>query len=106
MRELSMDPKDYNLTDPLEIQRFLMTGQAELLNSFNALESDLSVITEILTQTDVSIADSEKLLQLDKVLHPYIQAFICIHVYYQQLLKIRNIDTPKCWPDKYYDSQV
>lgn len=106
MKELSMDPKDYNLSDPQEVQRFLMTGQAELLNGLNALESDLSIITEVFSQTDVSIADVDKLLQLDKVLHPYIQAFICIHVYYQQLLKIRDINTPRHWPDKYYDSEV
>jgi hypothetical protein len=106
MKELSMDPKDYNLSDPVEIQRFLMTGQAELLDSLNTLESDFSIITEVFSQTDVSSADANKLLQLDKVLHPYIQAFICIHVYYQQLLKIRHIDTPRHWPDKYYNSEV
>lgn len=102
MSELSMDPKDYNLSDPREIQRFLMTGQVELLDFLNRIETDLAQVTECFTKFDIATSDANSLVQLDVVTHRYIEALIALHVYYQQLLKIRDIETPVYWKDKFY----
>lgn len=104
MKDLSLDVKDYNLTNILDIQRFLMVAQAELLNSLSKLEEDFPTITELITKVDISTANADLLKSIDNILHPYIEAFICVHVYYQQLLKIRDIITPDYWPAKYYSS--
>ena len=97
MKELSMNPDDYNLCNPQEVQRFLMTGQAELLNFLHRIETDFSQVTECFTQYDIASSDPNSLVQLDVVTHRYIEALIALHVYYQQLLKIRDIETPVYW---------
>lgn len=96
--EISLDPKDYNLSDPKEVERFLMTGQVALLENFNKVEVDLPTITGFFSQTDIATGDENRLVKLDSLLHRYIEALIAIQVYYQQLLKIRDIDTPNNWP--------
>jgi len=97
--DISLNPEDYNLSNPKEIERFLMNGQVALLESFNKVEIDLPTVTGFFTQTDIATGDVNRLVKLDSLLHRYIEALIAIQVYYQQLLKIRDIETPNNWPN-------
>jgi hypothetical protein len=92
-----MDLNDYDISNPQDLQRFLMVAQAELLNCLHTIELDFSRITECYTTCDVSSGSADSLLKIDKVTYEYIMALIALHVYYQELLKIRDIETPTYW---------
>jgi len=96
--DINLDPANFNLQDPKDVERFLMTGQVALLESFNKIETDLPTVTGFFSQIDVARGDADRLVKLDQLLHRYIEALICLQVYYQQLLRIRNIETPNNWP--------
>lgn len=96
--DINLDPSSYNLKDPKDVERFLMTGQVALLENLNKIEIDLPTVTGFFSQIDVAKGDADRLVKLDQLLHRYIEALICLQVYYQQLLKIRNIETPNNWP--------
>jgi len=102
MSELSLQPDDYNLSNPEEVKRYLITGQAELLDFLNRVETDFSKVTELYTKCSVAEADPNTLVQLDVVTHRYIAALTSLHVFYQQLLAIRDIETPKYYTDQFY----
>ena len=97
MSELSMNPDDYDLSKPEEIQRFLMVAQAELLKCLHTIETYFSKVTECFATCDISSGSDRTLLQVDKITYQYIMALISMHLFYQQLLKIRDIDTPAYW---------
>lgn len=101
--DINIDPANYNLKDPKEIERFLMSGQVALLENLNKIEEDFPTVTSFFSQIDVAVGDADRLVKLDQLLHRYIEALICLQVYYQQLLKIRNIETPNNWP-QYFKS--
>jgi len=106
MSELSLRPSDYNLADPEEIKRFLMTGQVELLNFLNAIESNFPQITELYTKFDIADADPNTLVKLDLVTYQYINALTSLHVFYQQLLAIRDIETPRYYTSNFYPESL
>ena len=102
--DINLDPANFNLQDPKDVERFLMTGQVALLESFNKIETDLPTVTGFFSQIDVARGDADRLVKLDQLLHRYIEALICLQVYYQQLLRIRDIETPNNWPQ--YTAQL
>jgi hypothetical protein len=98
MSELSVDPSNYDFSDPKEVQRYILTAYAELLNCLHRVELDFAQVTECFIKTDPASAGLDKLIKLDTITYKYISALICLHVYYQQILKLRNIETPNYWP--------
>jgi len=102
MSELSLNPENYNFKNPTEIQRYLMTGQAEMLDFLNRIETDFAQVTELYTKFSVVDTDPNTLVQLDVVTHRYIAALTSLHVFYQQLLSIRDIETPRYYSDNFY----
>jgi len=102
MSELSLRPEDYNFKNPTEIQRYLLTGQAEMLDFLNRIETDFAQVTELYTKFSVVDTSPDTLVQLDVVTHRYISALMSLHVFYQQLLSIRDIETPQYYSKEFY----
>jgi len=102
MSEFNLRPENYNFCDPKELERYLMTGQAELLDFLNRIEIDFAQVTELYTKFSIIDTDPNILVKLDSVTHQYISALTALHVFYQQLLSMRNIETPVYYADHFY----
>jgi len=106
MSEFSLKPEGYNFCDPKELERYLMTGQAELLDFLNRIEIDFAQVTELYTKFSIIDTDPNMLVKLDSVTHQYINALTALHVFYQQLLSMRNIETPVYYADHFYPDKL
>ncbi|MEY4333358.1 MAG: hypothetical protein RLZZ196_2101, partial [Bacteroidota bacterium] len=45
---------------------------------------------------------TDKLISVDNILHKYIISWQTMHLYYQELLKMKNVVSPKYYQDDLY----
>ena len=86
-----LEPSKFNLTTEDGRTKFYMTAQAELFNAMSNLEETIPDITSIVHSIDVQLSPNEQLLSIDKILHKYILSWQALHLYFQELLKIRKL---------------
>ena len=86
-----LEPSKFNLTTEDGRTKFYMTAQAELFNAMSNLEETIPDITSIVHSIDVQLSPNEQLLNIDKILHKYILSWQALHLYFQELLKIRKL---------------
>ena len=87
-----LEPNKFNLTTEDGRTKFYMTAQAELFNAMSNLEETIPDITSIVHSIDVQLSPNEQLLSIDKILHKYILSWQALHLYFQELLKIRKLE--------------
>ena len=90
-----LEPSKFNLTTEDGKTKFYMTAQAELFNAMSNLEETIPDITSIVHSIDVQLSPNEQLLSIDKILHKYILSWQALHLYFQELLKIRKLEVEK-----------
>ena len=90
-----LEPSKFNLTTEDGRTKFYMTAQAELFNAMSNLEETIPDITSIVHSIDVQLSPNEQLLSIDKILHKYILSWQALHLYFQELLKIRQLEVEK-----------
>jgi hypothetical protein len=90
-----LEPSKFNLTTEDGKTKFYMTAQAELFNAMSNLEETIPDITSIIHSIDVQLSPNEQLLSIDKILYKYILSWQALHLYFQELLKIRKLEVEK-----------
>jgi len=90
-----LDPSNFNLTTEDGKTKFYMTAQAELFNAMSNLEGAIPDITTIIHSIDLELSANDQLLSIDKILHKYILSWQALHLFFQELLKIRQLEVEK-----------
>ena len=97
-----LEPSNFNLNTDDGKTKYFMTAQAELFNCLSEIEGAVSQLTSIVYSIDFELSTDEKLKDVDNVLHKYIVSWQTLHLYYQAILKIKNIESPKYYQDSLY----
>ena len=96
----NIEPAKFNLNNPANLSKWLMTAQAEFLTAISELQEGIHTLTDISHSIDIELSDPEMLIKVDDIFYRYIASFQAIHMYYQSLLDIRNIPTPNYYPSE------
>ncbi len=98
----SMHPSNFDFTTPEGKTKFYMTAQAELYSCLDKLEISMPEITTIIHSIDLQLSESESLENVNNIFYQYIYSWQTLHLYFQEVLKTRNIQTPKYYQDDLY----
>lgn len=99
-----LEPTNFNFNTEEGVTSFYMTAQAELYSCLNELEQSVTEITTIIHSIDLQLSSNENLKNVDSILHKYILSWQTLHLYYQELLKIKNIQFPQYYQTELYSS--
>jgi hypothetical protein len=97
-----LDPSKFNLHTPEGKTELFMTAQAELFGCISNLEKAMEDISTIIHSIDLELSSTDKLISVDNILHKYILSWQTMHLYYQELLKMKNVVSPKYYQDDLY----
>jgi len=100
--ESSTDFSKFDLATQEGRTKFFMTAQAELYSCLDKLEISMPEVSTIIHSIDLQLSESEILQTVNNVFYQYIYSWQTLHVYFQEILKIRNIQTPKYYQDDLY----
>jgi hypothetical protein len=97
-----LDLLNFNLNTEEGKTKFYMTAQAELFSALSNLETTLPELSTIIHSIDVQLSDNEKLKNIDVILYKYILTWQTFHIYFQELIKIKNIPIEKYYQPSLY----
>ena len=100
----SMQPSNFDFTTEEGVSKFFMTAQAELYSCLDKLETSMPEISTIIHFVDLQLAQPKLLENINNILYQYIYSLQTFHLYYQEILKLRNIQTPRYYQDDLYPS--
>lgn len=97
-----MNPFKFDFTTKEGKTNFFMTAQAELYYCLDKLETSMPEVSTIVHSIDLQLSESELLQNVNNIFYQYIHSWQTLHLYFQEILKIRNIQTPKYYQDDLY----
>lgn len=97
-----LEPSKFNFATDEGISKFYMTTQVELYQAISNLEMSMSELTTVIHSIDLQLSSEIQLKGIDNVLYKYILSWQTLHLFYQEVLKIRNIVFPKYYQDELY----
>ncbi len=97
-----LDLLNFDLNTEEGKTKFYMTAQAEMFSALSNLEITLPELSTIIHSIDVQLSDPEKLKNIDVILYKYILTWQTFHIYFQELIKIKNIPTEKYYQPSLY----
>jgi len=97
-----LEPSKFDFTTDEGISKFYMTAQAEFYQAISNLEMSMSEVTTVIHSIDLQLSPESQLKSIDNVLHKYILSWQTLHLFYQEVLKIKNIEFPKYYQDELY----
>jgi hypothetical protein len=97
-----LEPSNFNFTTEEGKTKFFMTAQAEFYNCISTLENSMSEVSSIIHSIDFQLSPEHHLKSLDNVMYRYILSWQTLHLYYQEVLKIKNIESPRYYQDELY----
>jgi hypothetical protein len=97
-----LDLLNFNLNTEEGKTKFYMTAQTELFSALSNLETTLPELSTIIHSIDVQLSDNEKLKNIDVILYKYILTWQTFHIYFQELIKIKNIPIEKYYQPSLY----
>lgn len=100
----SMDPSNFDFATEEGKSKFYMTAQAELYFCLDRLETSMPEVSTIIHSIDLQLSEPELLKNINNILYQYIHSLQTFHLYYQEILKIRDIETPKYYQKDLYPS--
>ena len=101
---IAMDPSNFDFTTEEGRSKFFMTAQAELYSCLDKIETSMPEVSTIIHSIDLQLSKPEFLENVNNILYQYIYSLQTFHLYYQEILKIRNIETPKYYQEDLYPS--
>lgn len=97
-----LEPSNFDFTTEEGKTKFYMTAQAEFYNCISNLENSMAEVSTIIHSIDIQLSPQEQLKSLDNVLHKYILSWQTLHLYYQEILKTKDIEFPRYYQDDLY----
>lgn len=97
-----LEPSKFDFTTEEGKTKFYMTAQAEFYNCISNLENSMAEVSTIIHSIDIQLSPQEQLKSLDNVLHKYILSWQTLHLYYQEILKTKDIEFPRYYQDELY----
>jgi hypothetical protein len=97
-----LEPSNFNFNTEEGRTKFFMTAQAEFYSSISNLETSMAEVGTIIHSVDFQLSPQAQLKSLDNVLHKYILSWQTLHLYYQEVLKIKDIHFPRYYQDDLY----
>ena len=97
-----LEPSKFDFTTDEGVSKFYMTAQAEFYQAISNLEISMSEVTTVIHSIDLQLSPEPQLKSIDNVLHKYILSWQTLHLFYQEVLKIKNIEFPKYYQDELY----
>jgi hypothetical protein len=99
-----LEPSKFDLDTEDGRTKYYMTAMAELFACVSNLENSMPEISSIIHTIDLELSPQAQLKSIDNVLHKYILSWQTLHLYYQELLKIKDIESPRYYQDELYRS--
>lgn len=97
-----MEPSNFDFTTDEGKTKFFMTAQAELYSCLDDLETAMPEVSTLIHSIDLQLSSFETLKNINNILYQYIYSWQTLHLYFQEILKIRNIETPKYYQADLY----
>jgi hypothetical protein len=97
-----LEPFNFDFTTEEGKTKFYMTAQAEFYQAISNLENSMAEVSTIIHSIDLQLSPKQQLTSLDNVLHKYILSWQTLHLYYQEILKIKNIEFSRYYQDDLY----
>jgi hypothetical protein len=97
-----LEPSKFDFATDEGVSKFYMTAQAEFYQAISNLEMSMSEVTTVIHSIDLQLSPESQLKSIDNVLHKYILSWQTLHLFYQEVLKIKNIEFPKYYQDELY----
>ena len=97
-----LELSNFDFTTDEGTTKFYMTAQAEFYNCLSNLEASMPEVTTIIHSIDLQLSPEDQLRSIDNVLHKYILSWQTLHLFYQEILKTKNIKSPKYYQDELY----
>jgi hypothetical protein len=97
-----LEPSNFNFDTEEGKAKFFMTAQAEFYSSISKLENSMSDVSTVIHSVDFQLSPERLLMSLDNVIHKYILSWQTLHLYYQEVLKIKDMEFPRYYQDDLY----
>lgn len=97
-----LEPSKFELDTEAGRTKYYMTAMAEFFACLSNLETSMPEITSIIHTIDLELSPQAQLKSIDNVLHKYILSWQTLHLYYQELLKMKDIESPRYYQDELY----
>jgi hypothetical protein len=97
-----LEPSNFDFTTEEGKTKFYMTAQAEFYQAISKLENSMSDVSTVIHSVDFQLSPERLLMSLDNVIHKYILSWQTLHLYYQEVLKIKDIEFPRYYQDDLY----